>query len=289
MVEIDKIITERYVGTLNNARVAGLDLGSRATKGVLLYQGKLYSKVVTSGVSSLETAKEVYAALLKAAGITADRIDYIVGTGYGRIAIDFGNTPLKIVTEISCHAMGGHYLNEDTRTILDIGGQDSKAIKVNPINGKVVEFVMNDKCAAGTGRFLEKVAQLLELELHELGECAIKSTAPVDISSQCVVFAESEVITLIARGSSKGDIAAGIHIATVRKIKSLLKRVGLEPTIIFTGGVTNNPGMKKAIEEVLGLKLGETGYDATFAGALGAAVFAYGYFVEMNESYAGGL
>jgi predicted CoA-substrate-specific enzyme activase len=289
MVELKDIIEKRFADKLKNARVAGLDIGSRATKGVLLYDGRLYDRIITSGVSSQETAIEVLQELLSEAGRTEKELDYIVGTGYGRIAIELGRIPFQILTEISCHAMGGHYLNPKTQTILDIGGQDSKAIKVDANNGKVIEFIMNDKCAAGTGRFLEKVAQLLELELDELGEYAVRAKAPVEISSQCVVFAESEVISLKAKGSRREDIAAGIHLATARRVKNLLRKVGLEPTVLFTGGVTNNPGMRRALEEVLETKLGETKLDTTLAGAFGAAIYANDFAQELNAGYGGDI
>lgn len=289
MIEIDDVIEKEYTNQLSNARVVGLDIGSRGTKGILLYDGKLYYKVVASGVSSQETAGQVLDALLKEANQKEEDIEYLVGTGYGRIAIDFKRIPSKIITEISCHAMGAHYLNKETRTIIDIGGQDSKAIKVDAENGKVIDFIMNDKCAAGTGRFLEKVAQLLELELDELGESAVQSENPSEISSQCVVFAESEVISLKAKGYKKEDIAAGIHRATARRVKNLLHKTGLESTILFTGGVSNNSGMIKALEEVLGVKLGGTRLDATLAGALGASIYAYTFANELKRSYGASL
>ncbi|HWQ41098.1 MAG TPA: acyl-CoA dehydratase activase [Desulfosporosinus sp.] len=187
------------------------------------------------------------------------------------------NFPSQLVTEISCHAMGAHFLNSKVKSIVDIGGQDSKAIKVDPNSGKVVDFVMNDKCAAGTGRFLEKVALLLDLTLEQLGDEALKATTPSDISSQCVVFAESEVISLKAKGEKRADIAAGIHIATARRVRNLLNRIGLEPDLVFTGGVSNNVDMKKALEDVLGHPISEVKLDPTYAGALGAAVFAQKY------------
>lgn len=274
---------------LSSAKTIGIDIGSRAAKGALLYEGNLYSTICTSGVSSKNTARQLIDDLVKEAQIDEKQIEYLVGTGYGRVALDIDDIPSEIVTEISCHAMGAHYLNRDTRTILDIGGQDSKAIKVDPSTGKVVEFIMNDKCAAGTGRFLEKVAQLLELDLEQLGQAAISSQNPVDISSQCIVFAESEVISLKAKGVPKEDIAAGIHLATARRVKNLLRRIGLEDTILFTGGVSNNPGMQKAVAEVLGKKLGKKKIDATLAGALGAAIYAFGFSEENKLSYGGGL
>lgn len=145
-------------------------------------------------------------------------MDFIVGTGYGRIALRFDEVPSRIVTEISCHGMGAHYLGEDIHTIIDIGGQDSKAIKIDSENGKVIDFVMNDKCAAGTGRFLEKAAGILGFGVEELGQTALQSENPIDISSTCVVFAESEIISIRAKNSNVADLAAGIH-------KSVAKRV----------------------------------------------------------------
>lgn len=289
MVEIKDIFSEDHANKLKGARTAGIDIGSRATKGVLLYDGKLYHRILTSGVSGSDTGEKILNLLLKDANTTKNQLDYLIGTGYGRVALDFEGIPFQGLTEISCHAMGAHYLKPETRTIIDIGGQDSKAIKIDPENGKVIEFIMNDKCAAGTGRFLEKVAQLLELELDELGEYAVRSDNPVEISSQCVVFAESEVISLKAKGSSQEDIAAGIHIATARRIKSLLRRTGFEPGILFTGGVSNNPGMKKALEQILEVGLLEAPFDSTLAGALGAAIYASEFADLLRASYGGGL
>lgn len=279
MVNIDDVIDQKYVGDLNGFRSAGIDIGSRAAKAVLLYDGKLYNKIVPSGVSSEETGKQLLKSLAEEASVDLESIKYVVGTGYGRVAMNFGEVPFSGLTEISCHALGAHYLNSETRTIIDIGGQDSKAINVDSENGKVIDFVMNDKCAAGTGRFLEKVAMLLEIQTTDLGDYALRSAEEIEISSQCVVFAESEVVSLRAQGKKKEDIAAGIHKATARRVKNLLNRTGLEPTVLFTGGVSNNKGMRKAIEEVMGIRLGMTKLDTTFAGALGAAVSA-GRFAE---------
>lgn len=274
MVVIDKVIDEKYIGALNNYRSAGIDIGSRASKAVLLFDGRLYTKMVPSGVSSEQTGKSLLKALAYEAGISPTDIQYIVGTGYGRVAMDFGEIHFSGLTEISCHALGAHYLNSDTRTIVDIGGQDSKAIRVDPENGKVIEFIMNDKCAAGTGRFLEKVAMILEIPITELGDYALRSSKNIEISSQCVVFAESEVISLRAHGTTKEDIAAGIHYASARRVKNLLNRTGLEPTVLFTGGVSNNKGMRKALEDIMNTNLGTTKLNTTFAGALGAAISA---------------
>ena len=272
---LEDVIDEDFIEELSGVSTVGIDIGSRGAKGVLINNGFLYTVLKPSGVSSDETAHELLDFLVEEAGIEINDIDYIVGTGYGRVAINFGSIPFKGVTEITCHALGAHYLNRGTRTIIDIGGQDSKAIQVDPDTGNVTEFIMNDKCAAGTGRFLEKVAQLLNLDLNELGEYAVKSENPAEISSQCVVFAESEVISLKAKGVPREDIAAGIHFATARRVKSLLRRVGFENDIVFTGGVSHNKGMIKALESEIGYPIKETRLDSTYAGALGAAISAY--------------
>lgn len=287
--DINKVLDETLTGEISQARAIGIDIGSRAAKAVLLFDGTLYTAIQPSGVSSVETAKEMMKVLSEEAEIQPENIEYIVGTGYGRVAMDFGEIPFKGLTEITCHALGAHYMNSETRTIVDIGGQDSKAIKVDSENGNVLDFIMNDKCAAGTGRFLEKVAQLLDLSLEELGEYAVQADAPAEISSQCVVFAESEVISLKVQGISKENIAAGIHFATARRIKSLLRRVGFEQNIVFTGGVSQNPGMVKALEETIGAPITVTTLDPTYAGALGAAVSAAELAREVTRSYGGEL
>lgn len=260
--------------------VIGLDLGSRASKGVLLVGDEIHTALVPTGLFMQETADELIEKLLKIAKLPREELGFIVSTGYGRISLTFEDLPFEVVTEISCHAMGGHAVNPRTRTIIDIGGQDSKAIKVDTATGKVVEFVMNDKCAAGTGRFLEKAASLLGLDLKQLGQCALKATAPVQISSQCVVFAESEMVSLRAKAARNHDadavsnIAAGIHYSAARRVRNLLGRVGNEPDLIFTGGVSNNPGMRRVLEELIGTPFTVIPFDLTFAGALGAAVYA---------------
>ncbi|MFD1775004.1 acyl-CoA dehydratase activase [Paenibacillus rhizophilus] len=274
MSEWKEIIDPDLQSTVTGDIAVGLDLGSRTGKGVLLAGGKLYTAITPTGVYMQETADKLLDKLLKQSKVARDDIAYIVGTGYGRIALNFGGTGHKIVTEISCHAMGSHYLNAKVRSIVDIGGQDSKAIRVDPASGKVVEFIMNDKCAAGTGRFLEKVAHLLDLTLEQLGNEALNADAPADVSSQCVVFAESEVISLKAKGVSAANIAAGIHLATARRVRNLVNRIGLEPDLVFSGGVSNNPGMTKALEELLGHPISRVKLDTIYAGALGAAVFA---------------
>jgi len=257
--------------------VIGLDIGSRAGKAVLLRGDRIYVASTATAARMQETAEKLLARLRRAAGEDAERPAYLVGTGYGRIALDFEEVPTQIVTEISCHAMGARYLHAGTRTIVDIGGQDSKAIKVDPDTGRVVEFIMNDKCAAGTGRFLEKVAHLLGLTVTELGQEALRAESELAVSSQCVVFAESEVISLKARGESRADIAAGIHAATARRVRNLVNRLGLEPDLIFSGGVSNNAGMRLALERAIGHPFTPTRLDMVYAGALGAAIYAQKY------------
>jgi (R)-2-hydroxyacyl-CoA dehydratese activating ATPase len=273
-MKIRDVIDSRRISDITSDRVIGIDIGSRTGKAVLLDSGKLYTAIIPSGVHNQETADKLVKHLFKISGLTLDDIAYIVGTGYGRVALEFGEVDNKIVTEITCHAMGAHFLNSNVRSIVDIGGQDSKAIRVDPQNGKVVEFIMNDKCAAGTGRFLEKAAHMLDLTTEELGDESLKATKPSDISSQCVVFAESEVISLKAKNETRANIAAGIHVATARRVKNLFNRLGLEADLVFTGGVSNNSGMRKVLEETLGYKISEVKLNTIYAGALGAAVLA---------------
>ena len=261
--------------------VLGLDLGSRASKGVLLVGDNLYTALVPTGLYMQETADALVRKLLRLANLKRKTIAHVVGTGYGRISLEFSDLPYSVVTEISCHAMGAHALVPEARTILDIGGQDSKAIKIDRATGKVVEFVMNDKCAAGTGRFLEKAAALLGIKLQDLGTVALQAKDPALVSSQCVVFAESEMISLRARGErandadSRANIAAGVHLSAARRVTNLLGRIGLEPALVFTGGVSNNRGMWKTLEGLLETKfMTRPGIDMIFAGAVGAAVYA---------------
>lgn len=269
-----EVLADEKVSALGDAQVLGIDVGSRQAKAVLVRGKEIHTAITASGVDAQETADRLLRRIVKQTGIARGDIAGVVGTGYGRIALSFEDIRTDVVTEISCHAMGAHWLNAGTRTIVDIGGQDSKAIKVDPDSGRVVEFVMNDKCAAGTGRFLEKIAELLGFTLEELGPRALRADRRIEITSQCVVFAESEVISLKARGERPEDIAAGIHFASARRVRNLVNRLGLEPQLVFSGGVSNNPGMKHALEEVIGHPIQTTKIDMTYAGALGAAIFA---------------
>jgi (R)-2-hydroxyacyl-CoA dehydratese activating ATPase len=269
-----EVLDDGKVSELRGGNVLGIDVGSRQAKAILIHGDEIHTAITASGVDAQETADRLLRKVVKQTGIARDEISAVVGTGYGRIAIGFDDIRSEVITEISCHALGAHWLNAGTRTIIDIGGQDSKAIKVDPDTGRVVEFVMNDKCAAGTGRFLEKIAELLGFTLEELGPKALEADRRVEISSQCVVFAESEVISLKAKGERPENIAAGIHFASARRVRNLVNRLGLEPQLVFSGGVSNNLGMKRALEEVIGHPIQTTKIDMTYAGALGAAVFA---------------
>lgn len=251
--------------------VIGIDSGSTSTNAVIMDNErniKAFS-VIRTGAKSGESAERILTDVLKKAGLKKEDIAWIVSTGYGRVSIPFAD---ENVTEISCHGRGAHYFNPKIRTILDIGGQDSKAIELDA-DGEVIDFVMNDKCAAGTGRFLEAIARTLEISIDELGPAALKSTEDIEITSMCTVFAESEVISLIANNKEESDIANGICRAIANKAYSLLKRVGLEADYMMTGGVAKNPGVVRAVEEKLQAKL----YicpEPEIVGAVGAALYA---------------
>lgn len=254
-----------------NMYVMGIDSGSTSTNAVIMNADKkiIASTVVRTGAKSADSAARALEEVLKAAGLIKDDLFYIVSTGYGRVSIDFAD---ENVTEISCHGRGAHYFNPAIRAILDIGGQDSKAIHLNQA-GEVTDFVMNDKCAAGTGRFLEMIARTLEIDVSELGPAALTSTEEIEITSMCSVFAESEVISLIANNKEKPDIAWGVCKAIANKAYSLLKRVGMEEEFMMTGGVAKNPGVVKAVEERIGSKL-YICQEPEIVGAAGAALYA---------------
>ena len=206
---------------------------------------------------------------LKEAGLQREDIDALVTTGYGRTAIKNGD---KSITEITCHARGAHFLNPEVRTVIDIGGQDSKVIRLDE-NGAVANFVMNDKCAAGTGRFLEMMARTMEMNLDQMSECGLEFKEDITISSMCTVFAESEVVSLIAQNKATDDIVHGLNKAVAVKTAALTRRVGGEEKYMMTGGVSKNKGLVKTLEEKLGTKL-VISDKAQLCGALGAALFA---------------
>lgn len=273
-MRFEEIFQKELIQDIADFTTVGIDIGSRQAKAVLLHNKKLYTKLIPTGFFMQETADELLNSLLEEAKISRTDINYIVVTGYGRIALKFDDIRYRMVTEIACHGKGAHFIGENVHTIVDIGGQDSKVIKINSVDGSVVNFAMNDKCAAGTGTFLEKISGILGLDVTEIGEVSLKADTPAKIDSTCVVFAESEVVSNRAKGESVENISAGIHKSVAKRVNGLLSRVGIESNVLFTGGVSNNIGMKKAIEEILGIKITESKLNTVFAGALGAAVFA---------------
>lgn len=282
-MEFNQVFNNLKVNDVPDKTVVGIDIGSRQSKAVLLHSGEVYTALIPTGFFMKQTASELLENLFEQSGLTLQDVEFIVGTGYGRVALEFDHIPNRIVTEISCHGLGGHYLGDNIQTIIDIGGQDSKVIKIDSENGKVLDFAMNDKCAAGTGRFLEKIADVLGEDATRIGEISLKSDNPANISSQCVVFAESEVISGRAKGTSVSNLAAGINLSVVRRVNTLLNRVGIVPNVLFTGGVSNNVGVKKAFEDILGFPVEGTKIDTVYAGALGAAIFAAQFAQEKKS------
>lgn len=254
-----------------NIYVLGIDSGSTSTNAVIMNGNKeiVAYHVVRTGAKSSESARSALCGVLEKAGITREDLNLIVSTGYGRVSIDFAD---KDITEISCHGRGAHYLNPEIRTIIDIGGQDSKVIKLNE-KGEVVDFAMNDKCAAGTGRFLEMMAKTLEIDIKEMGEESLKWKEAIKISSMCSVFAESEVISLIAQNKEKCDIIHALNESIAGKTNALLGRVGKESRFMMSGGVAQNIGVVKALEEKIGEKLFISN-QPEIVGAIGGALFA---------------
>lgn len=250
----------------------GIDIGSTASKCVILKDGKeiVANSVIASGTGTSGPSRAINQ-VLEAVGLNSiDELAGAVATGYGRNSID--EVPAQM-SELSCHAKGAYFLFPRVRTIIDIGGQDSKALKIGD-NGMLENFVMNDKCAAGTGRFLDVIAKVLEITLDDLEGLDEKSQNDIAISSTCTVFAESEVISQLAKGTKIEDIIKGIHTAIASRVGSLAKRVGMQDEVVMTGGVALNKGMVRALERNLGFKIHTSKY-CQLNGAIGAALFAY--------------
>jgi (R)-2-hydroxyacyl-CoA dehydratese activating ATPase len=264
---------------------AGVDVGSTQTKAVLLADnGRLElvaRQLVDTGANVQRAAERAFDLACEQAGVKPADVGFVVGTGYGRYKITFGNAQM---TEISCHARGAQFLCPGTRTVIDMGGQDSKAISVGP-NGEVLDFVMNDKCAAGTGRFLANAAEVIGIPLDQVGPMSLAATRPVKIATVCTVFVEADILTYLADGKKAEDILGGVHQAIAKRTVSLARRVNLEPEITMTGGVARNLGMVRALEAVLG-KTMNVSPDAHFMGAVGAALFA---LEKMDQSFETGV
>lgn len=250
---------------------AGIDAGSRSIKAVLFDTSReqiLSSGLADQGVEQERLAAELFEKLLRDAGLERPQISGIVATGYGRNALRFADTT---VTEITCHARGVHRLAPDARTVIEIGGQDSKVISLDD-GGRVRDFAMNDRCAAGTGRFLEMVATRLNMDWEKLSAVARQSRKPALISNMCVVFAETEIIGLLAEGKPLPDVVAGVQNAIATRVSALAGR-SISPPVYFTGGVALQPGMARALTEVLASPV-RVAPHPQFTGALGAAVLA---------------
>jgi predicted CoA-substrate-specific enzyme activase len=253
------------------AHTGGVDVGSTQTKAVIVDGwGRIVGRaLIETGANVVVAAERAFQAALVDGGLQEQEIACVAGTGYGRYRVTFGDMQ---VTEISCHGRGAVHMFPATRTVVDMGGQDTKAIKIGP-SGDIVDFCMNDKCAAGTGRFLGAAAAALEIPLEELGPTALRGDKPVAISTTCTVFAESEVLAWLSRGRRIEDILAGVHRSIVSRSVGLMRRVGIEPEITFTGGVSRNIGVRTALAEALGLSV-NVSEESHFMGALGAALFA---------------
>ena len=253
------------------AYAAGVDVGSTQTKAVVIDEDRkiVGRALIDTGANVITAAENAFAQALTARDLDEREVEYVIGTGYGRYRVTFGNAQ---VTEISCHGRGAVHMFPHTRTVVDMGGQDTKAIRVNA-SGEIVDFCMNDKCAAGTGRFLGAASAALDIPLDQLGQIALQAERAVRISTTCTVFAESEVLSWLGKGKKIEDILLGVHQSIAARSIGLLRRVGVEPEVTFTGGVARNIGMIDALNRGLNLKV-NVSPDSHFIGALGAALFA---------------
>ena len=251
---------------------AGLDIGSTTGKAALLDEsGKIIGTYIMQATPNPEqTARLCLNAVLEKSGHKEEELGFMVGTGYGRVKIPFAS---ENISEISCHAMGAKWLCPTVRTVIDIGGQDCKVISVRD-DGRVKEFVMNDKCAAGTGRFMEGQARVMGVKISDFSRLSLESKNPTFISSQCSVFAESEIITQLNKGSSISDVVAGIHSSIVLRLVGLLRRIDLQEDLTVTGGCAKNEGLISMLQEKAGVKIVRLTEDPQLVGALGAAVLA---------------
>jgi (R)-2-hydroxyacyl-CoA dehydratese activating ATPase len=250
--------------------VAGVDIGAGTSKAVILADHQILSySVLPTGGDSAETARKTLEEALRKADILFKDLQQIIATGYSRNIVPFAN---KTMTEIMCHARGANYLIPESRTVIDIGCQDSKAIRINE-RGRVTNFVMNDKCAAGTGRFIEVIAQSLGLRIEEVGPTALTSKNYCEISSTCTVFAETEIIAQRAQGRSREVLIAGALKSIAKRVGIMASGIGIVEKVAFTGGVAKNIGVKRALDETLGVDM-IIPEEPQIIGALGAAIFA---------------
>ncbi|MFO7586628.1 MAG: acyl-CoA dehydratase activase [Gemmatimonadota bacterium] len=262
------------------AYAAGVDVGSTQTKAVIVDEARaIVSRALTdTGANVMRAAETAFREALRSGDLREEEVEYVVGTGYGRYKVTFGNTQ---VTEISCHGRGAVQMFPGTRTVVDMGGQDTKAIRVAE-SGEILDFCMNDKCAAGTGRFLGAASSALDIPLDELGPTARRGERPVKISTTCTVFAESEVLSWLGKGKKIEDILLGVHQSIAGRSAGLLRRVGIESEVTFTGGVAKNVAMIDALNRKLGLEI-NVSEESHYMGALGAALFALDHILASRE------
>ncbi|MFW9818878.1 MAG: benzoyl-CoA reductase, bzd-type, subunit Q [Candidatus Thorarchaeota archaeon] len=252
---------------------AGVDVGSVSTQAVIMLDGEIYCySSMRTGSNSPDSAKNAMEWALEGTGLILDKIQYVVGTGYGRVNVPFAK---RAITEIACHARGANFIyGPEIRTVLDMGGQDCKAIRCDQ-RGKVTAFLMNDKCAAGTGRGMEVFADLLQVHINDVGKMSLQvDKEPEPVSSTCVVFAKSEAVGLLRKGWPKEKVLAAYCSAMAHRVVTLLLRLGIEEKFAITGGIAKNIGVVKRIEDELKLKAPEPSIDPQLAGAIGAALFA---------------
>jgi len=261
---------------------SGVDIGSTMTKAVLIdMSGEILSVIKgPTGPEHRQLANEVMKMALDQANLRLDDISYIVATGYGRLNVPFAD---RQITELTCHSRGVSHLFPNAQTAIDIGGQDAKCMKID--NGKMINFIMNDKCAAGTGRFLEMIADTLEIKLEDLGDISLKSTKKIQISNLCTIFAQQEVISHLSNGNKLEDIIAGLHDALASRVAGLVRRLKIEPEVVLTGGVGKNIGIVKAMKENLNCEL-LIPEDPLLTGALGAAILAKENSLKAKEKKA---
>lgn len=265
----DETINPKEAETIS----AGVDVGSVSSQAVIMADGKLYAySNMRTGSDSPDSARNAINWAMEGTGLTLDDIHYSVGTGYGRVNVPFAN---RAITEIACHARGGNFMYGPTvRTILDMGGQDCKAIRCDE-RGKVTNFLMNDKCAAGTGRGMEVFSDLLAVPIEDVGELSLDvDEEPPPVSSTCVVFAKSEASSLLREGWSKKRVLAAYCSAMAHRVVSLLERITVEKEFAITGGIAKNAGVVIRLERELNIKALKSKHDSQIAGALGAALFA---------------
>lgn len=257
----------------------GIDIGSTSSKCVIMRDG---GEIVSSEIVNLGAGTKgveiVFEKTLDNANMKLEDIDYIVSTGYGRNSFEKAN---KTMSELSCHARGGSFIFGDIKTIIDIGGQDIKALKLNE-KGQLLNFIMNDKCAAGTGRFLEVMARVLDVELSEMGDLDELATERTPISSTCTVFAESEVISCLSNKIPIPNIIRGIHYSVASRVAGLANRIVVENPVAMTGGVTKNKGIVRALSQELGTEI-LVSEKSQMAGAIGAAIYAFEEYIKIKE------